>query len=137
MGYSMNYLLPLLTETTKIVIMIKGATIIMLFYFLGSILSWIIGGILPGSVCGMLLLFMSLLAKIVKAEDVKGTVKLITSNMALFFIPVSVGIIAALDLVSTNILIFLIVPITTTVMVIITVGIIQQYLEKLRDKNQN
>ncbi len=83
----------------------------------------------------MLMLFGALSTKIVKAEAVKGVVRVITGNMALFFIPVSVGIITAFDLVSANIMVFLIVPISTTIMIIVVVGLLQQYLERGSDKN--
>ncbi len=102
----------------------------MLFYLLGVVVSYLIGNLIPGSVCGMLLLFVALLLNIVNGDDIKGVVKTLTANMALFFIPVSVGIIAALDLVSENLLIFLIVPIATTIIIIVVVGLLQQYLER-------
>ncbi|MFI3286349.1 MAG: CidA/LrgA family protein [Rikenellaceae bacterium] len=114
--------------------MIKGATIIMMFYLFGATLSYLIGGVIPGSVCGMLLLFVALLLNLVKGDDVKDIVQMLTGNMSLFFIPVSVGIVAAFDLVSANWLVFLIVPVATTVLVIVVVGLLQQYLERLGKK---
>lgn len=67
--------------------MVKGASIIMLFYFLGEFLSFLINGIVPGSVCGMVLLFLSLLLKFVKPRDVRSVSNALTQNMALFFVP--------------------------------------------------
>lgn len=64
--------------------MVKGASIIMLFYFLGECLSFLINGIVPGSVCGMVLLFLSLLLKLVKPRDVRSVSNALTQNMALF-----------------------------------------------------
>lgn len=64
--------------------MVKGASIIMLFYFLGECLSFLINGIVPGSVCGMVLLFLSLLLKFVKPRDVRSVSNALTQNMALF-----------------------------------------------------
>ena len=64
--------------------MVKGASIIMLFYFLGEFLSFLINGIVPGSVCGMVLLFLSLLLKFVKPRDVRSVSNALTQNMAPF-----------------------------------------------------
>lgn len=72
--------------------MVKGASIIMLFYFLGECLSFLINGIVPGSVCGMVLLFLSLLLKFVKPRDVRSVSNALTQNMALFFVPAGVGL---------------------------------------------
>ncbi|MBO7318020.1 MAG: CidA/LrgA family protein, partial [Bacteroidales bacterium] len=45
---------------------IKGICIILSFYAVGIGISHLIGGIIPGSVCGMLLLFAALCMRIVK-----------------------------------------------------------------------
>ena len=65
--------------------MVKGALIIMLFYFLGQkCLSFLINGIVPGSVCGMVLLFLSLLLKLVKPRDVRSVSNALTHKYGTF-----------------------------------------------------
>lgn len=46
----------------------QGAFIILLMLLLGNGMSGLINGIIPGSVIGMVLLFLALLSKIVKPE---------------------------------------------------------------------
>ncbi len=110
--------------------MIKGVGVIMLFYLLGTIVSHLIGGFIPGSVCGMLLLFSALSLGWVKGSSVKGVAMALSDNMALFFVPVGVGVMGAYDLISDNLALFIIVPIVTTVFVTAAVGLLQQYLER-------
>ena len=108
--------------------MVKGASIIMLFYFLGEFLSFLINGIVPGSVCGMVLL--SLLLKFVKPRDVRSVSNALTQNMALFFVPAGVGLMASFDLISRYWAALLIVSVVTTAVIIAVVGYMQDKLEK-------
>ena len=69
--------------------MIKGFCYIMLFYVLGEMVSLLIGRLIPGSVCGMILLFLALTLKWVRPRDVDKAASALTRNMALFFVPAS------------------------------------------------
>jgi len=112
--------------------MIKGFFYILLFYFLGEMISLLLHGFIPGSVIGMILLFLSLFFKIVHPENVKTTATVITKNMAVFFIPAAVGLMAYGELVSKNFLaIFLAIGIST-ILTIVSVALIQERMEKRR-----
>lgn len=116
--------------------MIKGSVIIMLFFILGNLISYAIGGVVPGSVCGMILLFLSLLFKFIKPDDVKGVSKLLTQNMALFFVPAGVGLMSAYGIISDNLLAIILIPFLSTALVIIAVGKSQQFMEKKMEKKE-
>src|SRR5690554_8167266 len=66
--------------------------VIFLFYAAGLLLSKATGGLIPGSVLGMLLLFGALLAGWVKPEKMRTAASFITTHMALYFVPVGVGL---------------------------------------------
>ena len=74
--------------------MIKGLFYILLFYFLGEAVSILINSFIPGSVIGMILLFLSLFFGIINPKNVKETSLVITKNMAVFFVPPAVGLMA-------------------------------------------
>ena len=57
----------------------------MLFYVLGEMMSLLIGKLIPGSVCGMILLFIALTLKWIRPHDVDKAASALTRNMALFF----------------------------------------------------
>lgn len=112
--------------------MIYGLFVIFLFLTIGNLLSDLIGGFIPGSVIGMLLLFASLLLKIVKADDIRPSATTLTSNMALFFLPAGVGVITATAILEKFWASILISSIISTVLIIVAVAWIQQKMEKWR-----
>ncbi|MFT3751420.1 MAG: CidA/LrgA family protein [Paludibacter sp.] len=116
--------------------MIKGFFYILLFYFLGQMLSLLIHGFIPGSVLGMILLFLSLFFKIIKPENVKDTATVITKNMAVFFVPAAVGLMAYGELLSNSLVAILSAIGISTVLTIITVALIQERFEKRRTKGE-
>lgn len=107
---------------------------ILLFYFIGEFVSYCIHGFVPGSVIGMMLLFLALIFKVVRPGNVKRVSTLLTKNMSLFFLPAGVGLMNALDIISRNWVTIVTVSVISTILVIISVGVIQQKLEKERKK---
>jgi len=114
--------------------MIKGSFYILLFYFLGELVSLLMNGFIPGSVIGMILLFLSLYFKILNPEKVKSTATVITKNMAVFFVPAAVGLMSYFELVSKSILPIVFAIGISTVLTIVTVALVQEKMEKRRLK---
>lgn len=114
--------------------MVKGAAYIMLFYLLGEIVSLLIGKMVPGSVCGMVLLFFALTTKIIDPKSVKSSCKGLTKNMAIFFVPAGVGIVATYGLICNNLMAFVTIIPLSTILVIIVVGHTHQLLERWNTK---
>lgn len=110
--------------------MIYGLFIIFLFLTIGNLLSDLIGGFIPGSVIGMLLLFGALLLKIVKANDIRPSATALTGNMALFFLPAGVGVITATAILERYWASILISSIISTILIIVAVAWIQQKMER-------
>ncbi len=108
--------------------MIKGISLILLFYFIGSLISHLIGGFIPGSVCGMLLLFAALCIKVVKPESVRSVSLALTRNMAVLFIPAGVGIMAHYGLIAEHWVAIATITVVVTLLVLISVGATAQYL---------
>ncbi|MGX7200276.1 CidA/LrgA family protein [Enterococcus nangangensis] len=65
---------------------------ILLCSFLGEILKHLLGLPIPGSVLGMLVLFLALQTKILKVEDVKEVGAFLLGNLTILFVPAGVGI---------------------------------------------
>lgn len=109
---------------------VRGIFFILLFYLLGTGLSAWTGHIVPGSVLGMLLLFFSLLVGIVDPESVRAAAQMLTSTMSLFFIPAGVGVMVYLDVLDEQKLTIITACVVSTVLIIATVGYIQEVFEK-------
>lgn len=85
----------------------------------------------------MILLFLSLFFKIIKPENVKNTATVITKNMAVFFIPTAVGLMAYGGLLSHSFLAITFAIAISTVLTIVTVALIQERFEKRRTKGDS
>lgn len=105
---------------------------ILYFYFLGVGVSFLIGGLIPGSVIGMVLLFGALCLGWIKPAHVDGVSRLLVRYMVLFFIPPAIGIMAAWDKVSGDIWAILVAMTVSTALVIGVVALAQQFFENKR-----
>lgn len=113
--------------------MLTEAFYILFFFFTGEFISSFIDGFIPGSVIGMILLFLALAFKLVKPAKVKRISTVLTQNMGLFFIPAGVGLMNALGIISRYWAVILIASVVSTLLVIATVALVQQALEKGND----
>lgn len=116
--------------------MIKGSFYLLFFYFIGEMLSILIHGFLPGSIIGMILLFLSLFFKILDPSTVRSTATILTKNMAVFFVPAAVGLMAYGELVSRNFFAIVLAITISTILTIATVALIQEKMEKRRGKTK-
>lgn len=112
--------------------MVKGIFIILLFYFIGECISYLIKGFIPGSIIGMMLLFLALYLKVVQPDNVDSTANAITKNMAIFFIPSGAGLMTSFGVLSKFWASIIITCSVSTILVIAVVGIMQQQMEKRR-----
>jgi len=112
--------------------MVKGLFIIFGLLGIGSLISIAIKGMVPGSVVGMLLMFVGLQTRIIKPEWVAATASAFTGNMALFFVPAGVGIMVAFDILAKSWHEILFISLVSTVCVIAAVGLTQQWMERRR-----
>ena len=117
---------------------IKGVCIILSFYFLGMGMSHLIGGIVPGSVCGMLLLFVALCLRIVHPDSVRSVARALTQNMAVLFVPAGVGIMAQYEAIAQNWVGIITITLVSTVLVLLSTGATAQYLDQyFKNKTTN
>ena len=72
--------------------LLRGLAILLVFLVIGEWLSASLKLILPGSMVGLVLLFIALVAKIIKLEWIEEVASLFMNNLILLFIPAAVGI---------------------------------------------
>ena len=78
--------------------------------------------VIPGSIIGMILLFILLKAKVIKLESINEVSYFFLDNMAIFFIPAGVSLIKSLDLISDNVFVLLITIFISTIIVMYVTG---------------
>ena len=101
----------------------KSLAIILAFLAAGEAVSFLINGFIPGSVVGMLLLFLCLCLKIVKVESIRVVADFLTDNMSIFFIPAFVGIMEQWGLIKLHFWGWIAVLVITTLIVMAVSGL--------------
>lgn len=107
---------------------------ILLFSFIGEFLSMISPVAIPGSVIGMVLLFVALHFKWVKMVQVEEVGTWLTDNMAIFFVPAGVGLMTNFDILGDIWWQLLVTILITTTLMIAFVALIVQWLKRRTDK---
>lgn len=77
---------------SKLLSFISGAGIIVISYYLGGLLSYIMAGFISPAVMGMLVLFGLLKSGIIKPAWVELASNFLLDNLMLFFIPATAGV---------------------------------------------
>lgn len=90
--------------------------------------------VIPGSIVGMILLFLLLKLNIIKVDSIKELSDLLLDNMAIFFIPAGVSLITSLNLIAENIAILLIVIFFSTILVMYITGVVVQKMIQGKEK---
>lgn len=114
----------------KIMDFSRGFLIILLFLSIGKLMSSYLPFSFPGSIIGLILLFSALNLRLVKVEWIMMSGSLLLKYMALLFVPIGVGLINHLDLIFDNWLVITFSFIFTTLLMLLSVGHLYQFLNK-------
>ncbi len=115
---------------------IKQFLIILLVSFLGELLNLLLPLPIPGSVWGMLLLYLALLTGIVKLHSVKETGKFLVEIMPILFVPAGVGLLNSWGILQPMLLPIAVALVVNTVLVMVISGRVTQAVMHLGDKKQ-
>ena len=110
----------------------KGLFIILLHLVIGNAISFCTGEFIPGSVLGMIILFLSLKAGIVEEDSVRDVALFLTDNMAIFFIPALIGILEMLGLIKMHFLAWVALLTITALLVMAVSGWTKQLTDRIR-----
>lgn len=117
---------------------IKQLFWIFLFSFIGEIISVLIASFMaiPGSVIGMVLLFLALQFNWVRVEQVDDVGTWLTDNMGIFFVPAGVGLMSNFGVLANTWWQLLIIMAVTTILMMGFVGKIVQSVKGIVKKNK-
>lgn len=114
----------------RIILIIIHIFILYIFNQLGTWIKEFLNLSVPGSVIGLLLLFVLLLSNIIKVRWIEAGAQFFVSNLVFFFIPATVGIINYFDLFKGKGTLLIIIVLISTILVMSTSGLVSQYLAK-------
>ncbi|MCQ2549186.1 MAG: CidA/LrgA family protein [Lachnospiraceae bacterium] len=112
------------------------AMIIFGFSLMGEILHAIIPAPIPASVYGLVLLFLALLTKLVKLEQVETTAEYMISIMPLFFIEPTVGLMESFGIARGKVIPLVLTSAVSFIMVMIVTGLTAQFMIRKKKSNK-
>ncbi|MBP2024548.1 CidA/LrgA family protein [Peptoniphilus stercorisuis] len=104
--------------------------------FAGLVLREIIPATIPAPVYGMILLFLLLSFKIVKADSIKPVTTRLLDIMPFLFVPTGVAMINEMDNVKGKVLLILLMLFITTFIVLFVTGHVVQIVQRALEKRE-
>ena len=101
---------------------------------LGQIVAALLPIAFPGSVISMALLFLLLVFKLVKVDHIQKKADFLLKNMAFFFIPAGVAILAQFDAIKNSIPALLAVVVITTLLTFGSTALVVQGIISVQDR---
>ena len=102
----------------------------------GEVLKYFIPLSVPGSIYGLILMFVLLLAKVIKVEHVKETGEFLIEIMPLMFIPAGVGLVTSWSQLQSFLVPLLVITVVSTFVVMIVTGKVTDFLISRKEKKE-
>ena len=113
---------------------LKQLMIILIAYFLGVIIQVLFNLPIPGTVLGLIFLFLALSFGIVKTEMIEDICEVLISHMSFLFIPAGVGLMTSFDMLKGKVIAFSIIILISTFVVWIVTAYVVKFLRKVCSK---
>ncbi|MGI6113188.1 MAG: CidA/LrgA family protein [Mahellales bacterium] len=117
-------------------VIIKQYLVILSCLLIGELISYGLNLTVPGNVVGMVILTIALVSGIIKLETVEKAADQLIKNLILFFIPLTVGVVAHKDILKEYFLPITVSTIVSIFLVLIVTGYVAQILTEKRRETQ-
>ena len=107
---------------------IKQICIILGIYLIAELLEYLSPLPVAASIYGLLLMLLALMTKVIKLKDVENVSDFLTGNMAILFIPATVGIMASVEEMKKMLLPLIIISVVSTLLVMSVTGWVTQWI---------
>ncbi|KGP72397.1 CidA/LrgA family protein [Pontibacillus yanchengensis] len=109
--------------------------IVTMFYYIGMWIQRVGDLFIPGSIIGMMLLFVALLTNLMEVTWIDKGSDLLVTHLPLLFIPVTVGVIQYLDVLAGKGMLLLVIVLVSTILVAVTSGAFSQFIVHQKEKH--
>lgn len=120
----------------QVVRVIAQIGILTVYYLIGDFIVKATGLIIPGSIIGLVLLWLSLYFKIVPTKFIQEGVSFLLAFLTLFFIPSTVAVINYPELLTKTGMLFMVAVIVSTIFTLVVTGKVSQYIEKRESRQE-
>lgn len=114
----------------RILRIIAQIGILSVYYFIGVLIVDVTGIIIPGSIIGLVLLWLSLYFKLLNVKFIQEGASFLLAFLTLFFIPSTVAVINYPELLTKAGVFLVIAVIVSTLLTMVITGKVSQYIEK-------
>ena len=117
-------------EVGKGLQIIAQITLLFCFYYIGVFIQQSLGLFIPGSVIGLVLMFICLITGIVKVNWMSSGASVMVTHLALFFIPATVGLLNYYKMFVGKGVLLLVITIVSSILVMGISGFVSERLSK-------
>lgn len=114
---------------------IKQICIILAICFIAELMEYFIPLPIAASIYGLVLMLIALVTKIVPLKEVEGVADFLTENMAIMFIPPTVGIMASVEEMKKMLVPLVVISIISTLLIMAVTGLVSQAIIR-RDRKK-
>lgn len=104
--------------------------IICIFSYVGEVINTTFSLPIPGSIIGLLLLFITLKLKLIKLNQIETIGTWLKQNLAFFFVPATVGIMAYFDILNASKTLIFVTMVGSTIFTYFISGVVSKQLQK-------
>lgn len=115
---------------------LKQFGLILLVSFIGELMNMFIPLPVPASIWGLVIMYLCLHFKVIKLDDVHDTAKLMIEIMPVMFVPAAVGLIESWGDIKSNILVYFVITLISTVAVMAVSGCVTQLVIRTERKKK-
>ena len=116
---------------------IKQIWIILGVCFIAELLEYLIPLPVAASIYGLLLMLAALMTKVIKLKDVENVSDFLTGNMAIMFIPATVGIMDSVEEMKKMLIPLIVISVISTLLVMSVTGWVTQWIIRGRKDGKN
>lgn len=117
----------------KLLVTLVQIILLFLVYEVGVLIQEYFGLFIPGSVIGLILMFLLLTTGLLKVNWVEEGAKSMNKHLVLFFIPATVGIMNHYELFAGKGIFLIVIVLFSTILVMATAGLVSQWLVRKGD----
>ena len=114
--------------------MLGAITLLLVYQLLGEVIALALGLPIPGPVIGMLLLFLTLLARGGVSGELRDTANNLLSHLSLLFVPAGTGVMVHLARVADEWLPITVALLGSTVLTIAVTALVMRALMSVRER---
>ena len=105
---------------------IKQICIILTICLIAEVMEYLIPLPIAASIYGLVLMLVALMTKIIPLKEVEGVADFLTENMAIVFIPPTVGIMASVEEMKQMLIPLIVISIVSTLLIMAVTGLVTQ-----------